>query len=229
MDFHDWAPYYHQILNDFGYDAAKDIESALLLDEILGNRAVCDEAGLKHRLGQKVTVLGAGPSLESSLDGLDRCSTLISAGSATSVLMDKGILPDIIFTDLDGNVGAEVEANRQGALVVVLAHSDNMPLLRRCVPLFKGDLMPTCQCPPIGRLRNFGGFTDGDRAVMAARHFGASHIVLVGFDFYNPRAKPGSEEAVKLRKLSWAKRIIYDLNPSGVSLVPPQPPSAGRR
>ena len=41
----------------------------------------------------------------------------------------------------------------------------------------------TTQIEPISDVYNFGGFTDGDRAVFLAEHFGAKEIELVGFDF----------------------------------------------
>jgi len=53
-------------------------------------------------------------------------------------------------------------------------------------------------------LRNYGGFTDGDRAVCIAEHFGAARVTLAGFDFDNPIPDTPS----KLRKLAWARKII---------------------
>ena len=55
---------------------------------------------------------------------------------------------------------------------------------------------------------DYGGFTDGDRAVCICQEFGVRRIVLRGFDFLHPNPKPGSDPAVKLRKLGWAERII---------------------
>ena len=227
MDFRDWEPYYLQILADFHYDQEMDVRSARLLDEIIGSSDICDESRLMEKMGHTVSVFGASPSLKTELAGRGWSGSIVSAGSATSILMADGIVPDVMFTDLDGDVAAELEANRQGAIAIILAHGDNIPLLQRYVPKFVGAIMPTCQCRPFGRLRNFGGFTDGDRAVMAARHFGAGRIELIGFDFTSPREKAGGDMAVKRKKLRWAQHIIYDLNPSGVDLVPSRPPSAG--
>jgi len=41
----------------------------------------------------------------------------------------------------------------------------------------------TTQLKPFGKLHNFGGFTDGDRAVCLAEHFKAGLIILAGMDF----------------------------------------------
>ena len=42
--------------------------------------------------------------------------------------------------------------------------------------------LPT-QTKPVGRVHNFGGFTDGDRCVFLANHFKAKKIILLGMDF----------------------------------------------
>jgi hypothetical protein len=65
---------------------------------------------------------------------------------------------------------------------------------------------------------NFGGFTDGDRAVHMADSLGASKIVLLGFDTglvgekldeKGERKKQADEEKeMKLRKLRWADRLL---------------------
>ncbi len=60
-------------------------------------------------------------------------------------------------------------------------------------------------------LYNFGGFTDGDRAVFLAHHFGSRSIQLLGFDFENVGEKPNCDEKTKLKKLGWAKRLITSL------------------
>jgi len=96
-----------------------------------------------------------------------------------------------------------VEMNRQGTVVVVHAHGDNIPLLRTWVPRFSGPLVGTTQAEPFGRIHNFGGFSDGDRAVFAAHALGAADVRLVGFDLDDPSVDP-----VKRGKLIWARRLL---------------------
>jgi hypothetical protein len=78
--------------------------------------------------------------------------------------------------------------------------------------------MGTTQSRPFGRLHNFGGFTDGDRAVLMARHLGAP-TRLLGFDFDTPRLKEGRDVEVKKRKLAWARRLICDTDSAGTKYV----------
>jgi len=64
-------------------------------------------------------------------------------------------------------------------------------------------------------LHNFGGFTDGDRAVYLADRFNARTISLIGFDFTNEVgeysfAKRKNRE-IKLKKLQWCKSLIDSL------------------
>ncbi|MEM2818029.1 MAG: hypothetical protein QXN39_06050, partial [Archaeoglobaceae archaeon] len=63
------------------------------------------------------------------------------------------------------------------------------------------SFVATTQSKPFGRVYNFCGFTDGDRAVLIAKKFGAKKITLYGFDFEKA-------EGTKLKKLKWAKKIL---------------------
>jgi hypothetical protein len=89
-----------------------------------------------------------------------------------------------------------------GCTVVVHAHGDNLEALESYVPLLD-RIIGTVQCRPPEGLYNFGGFTDGDRAVFLAREMGAASIELVGFDFEDQSVTPR-----KKKKLAWAKKLI---------------------
>ncbi|MDK2854483.1 MAG: 2-amino-4-hydroxy-6-hydroxymethyldihydropteridine diphosphokinase [Thermococcaceae archaeon] len=127
-------------------------------------------------------VFGAGPGLENILGKEKFGGTLIAADGATSALLEQDIVPDVIVTDLDGRFEDIKRANELGAYVAVHAHGDNMDKLRAHVPALK-NVLGTCQTEPLDIVHNFGGFTDGDRAVFLAEELGAREIILVGFDF----------------------------------------------
>jgi uncharacterized Rossmann fold enzyme len=57
-----------------------------------------------------------------------------------------------------------------------------MERIRRHVPRFK-NVVGTTQSEPRRKVYNFGGFTDGDRALFLAKAFGASRVTCLGFDF----------------------------------------------
>ena len=229
MEFREWEKYYSQILLDFGYDRAKDEEAAALLAELSAQKKLATVEELRVHLADKeVFVFGDGPSLREAVGNDNFEGTLIAADGATSALMEKGLVPQLIVTDLDGKVEDQLAANEKGATVVVLAHGDNMEALRQWVPKFEGELVATSQSAPVRHLLSFGGFTDGDRAVFLADHFGARTITLVGFDFGSDRGRGSpsdyeeeidlnDRDKVKMRKLTWANVLIAMLDNPAIS------------
>jgi len=183
MNWRQWEPFYLQILGKMGYDMEKDREATLLLRRLLlENENYILTEDIKERIGERVHVFGAGPSLEEGLSKRKFSGTLIVSDGATSALLEYGIIPDIIVTDLDGSFEDIKKANDLGAYVVVHAHGDNMDKLKAYVPKLK-NVLGTCQTEPLDIVYNFGGFTDGDRAVFLAEELGAKEIFLIGFDF----------------------------------------------
>jgi hypothetical protein len=198
-EFEDWEPYYLRILAHFSFDRAKDEEAAVLLSSLLTR----DDLGLLGEFirGKTVTVCGNGPNLIEELDRIR--GTVIAADGAANRLIARGIRPVAIVTDLDGATDAFIGMNREGTVIVVHAHGDNMDLLRSWVPRFPGPLVGTTQSRPFGRIHNFGGFSDGDRAVFLADALGASEIGIVGFDLDDPTVGP-----VKRGKLLFARELL---------------------
>jgi len=215
MDFEAWEPFYVQILRDFGFSRAADEAVARDLGMRLGGTGVTD-AELRDLLeGQEVTVAGNGPNLAAEID--DARGVLVTADEATSVTLGRGLRPAILVTDLDGTVPDQVKANDAGTIAVVHGHGDNGPAVRQWAPLFAGKTVATTQSRPTGGLRNFGGFTDGDRAVFLADHFGAARIRLIGFDFEHPSPKD-SDPRTKQRKLDWAYILLASLGRDDLEL-----------
>lgn len=184
MRWEEWRKFYIQIVNEMGFDIEKDRRAALVLRKLLeenGNYVSVDD--LRKIMGWKAYVFGAGPSLGKALTSRNFLDgVLIAADGATTALLEKGLLPDIIVTDLDGRFEDIKKANESGAYAVVHAHGDNIEKLKEYVPKLK-NVLGTCQTEPLDIVYNFGGFTDGDRAVFLAEALGAGSITLVGFDF----------------------------------------------
>lgn len=216
MLYDEWEEYYHLILEDFGFDKQKDELSARLLSLTLKGEEASQEE-LKDLIRERtVTVAGDGPNLESEINGIR--GILIAADEATSVLLERGRTPDVVMTDLDGKIEDLIRANEKGAVVLIHAHGDNQDAIRQHAGSFMGKVMGTTQSLPFEKIHNFGGFTDGDRGVFLADHFGASEINLIGFDFDNPRDK-GKNLEMKKRKLNWAYVLINKL-PSERIILP---------
>ena len=207
MRFADWEPHYTAILDYFGFERDADEAAARLLEEVADGR---DDVGLLEALirGRAVTVCGNAPSLPDELDRIE--GTVLAADAAAEVLAGHGIRPDAVFTDLDGATDVFVDLSRQGTVMVVHAHGDNVPLLRHWVPLLPGPLVATTQAAPLPHIHNFGGFSDGDRAVFAADEIGAARVRIIGFDLADRNVDP-----VKRGKLFWAGELLrligYDI------------------
>lgn len=212
MDFEVWEGYYNQILSEFGFDREEDERSASILSELLKGKKLVSEGELRELIqGKNVLVIGGAKNLENELDEDISKNIVIAADGTTSLLLSKGLIPDIIVTDLDGKIEDQISANRMGAVVAIHAHGDNIEQIKKWTPKFEDKVLGTVQCRPFGVLHNFGGFTDGDRGVFIVDHFGAKSIKLVGFDFENVGEKPNCDVKTKLRKLQWAKRLIHSL------------------
>ena len=189
MEFGLWEKYYTEILEDFGFSRKNDEESAKLLDEILSTEGCLTLEDLKGFVdfSEKFIVFGAGPSLKEHVKFLKenydlKNYVLVAADGATTALIEEKIAPDIVATDLDGNLDDILLANFRGANMAIHAHGDNIDKIARLTPFFT-SILGTTQAQPIGNLYNFGGFTDGDRAIFLAVALGASKIILAGMDF----------------------------------------------
>ncbi len=208
MRYEEWEPFYYKIIEDFGFSKDKDQLAAKILNTYLKKP---DLAGVNAKVCKKeVAVFGAGPSLESIKEIPD--VTTIASDGATSFFIDMGLNPDIIVTDLDGDIDDLIKANSRGSIVFLHAHGDNKDRIIKYADRFEDPLGAT-QTRPFGNLLNFGGFTDGDRAAYLVEHFGPSKIFLYGMDF---KKKPGKysyskDSDIKRKKLKWAELLIKHL------------------
>ena len=203
MKFEDWEPYYLRILDFFGFGREEDEEAARLLSALLPRD---DFAALSEMLsGADVVVAGNAPSLPADIRNTDFSNRIvIAADAAARVLKKGGVIPHIVFTDLDGLDDDVLEMNESGTLLAVHAHGDNMPLVKSWVPKMKGPVVGTTQSAPLSNVYNFGGFSDGDRGVFAAHEFGASSVSLIGFDLDDASVDP-----VKHGKLMIARKLLH--------------------
>jgi len=214
MEFDKWEPIYTQIITDFGFDRQQDEAAAQLLSDLSEDKELVHPDSLLDLIKNNVVyIFGAGPNLQHEVDIKDFPSefngVIMTADGATSALVEKDIIPDIIVTDLDGKIEDQIKANEHGAIVVIHAHGDNLEALKRYIPKFEGKILCTTQSTPSDNLHNYGGFTDGDRAVFLAAHFKANKIYLVAFDFEEPGEYSHQfDYKTKFKKLTWANGLI---------------------
>ncbi|WP_456483599.1 6-hydroxymethylpterin diphosphokinase MptE-like protein [Methanopyrus kandleri] len=207
-----------EIRADLGYKESEDSLAASFLCELLRDHPrVLRPEDLP--VEEEVVVVGAGPSIAElpKIVGELEDSVVYAADGACRALLELGIVPDVIVTDLDGPKEYLLMSSECGSITVVHAHGDNMTELAELVPTL-GRILGTCQVePPCDLLHNFGGFTDGDRAVVMAARLGAERVLTVGMDFGNltteySRPDEGKgvfrADPVKRRKLAWGERVL---------------------
>ncbi|MDP6459592.1 MAG: DUF115 domain-containing protein [Candidatus Hydrothermarchaeota archaeon] len=211
MDYAEWRIFYEDILRDFGFSEENDIKAVRILNDLVKPLPL---EVLEEKIADKrVCIYGSGQSLE-KVEDFPRCAK-IAADGATTYLLGKGIVPEVVVTDLDGMIEDLYKANGEGSIMVIHAHGDNLDKIKVYAREFT-RVIPTCQCEPLGNLQNFGGFTDGDRAVFLAVHFKAREIVLYGMDFEGVGKYSFSKDTpIKRKKLKWGKRLIDYLRQKG--------------
>ena len=214
MDFNEWGGWYKEILDTLGFSREGDENTAALLDKILDEKGCLtieefsDEI-MEKKDTSKFIVVGAGPSIKKHIkyvkENYDLNDYLIvSADGATTAMLEDDLVPDIVATDLDGKMDD------------LLAHGDNEELIVKWTTSFD-KILGTTQSKPVGHLYNFGGFTDGDRAMFFTLALGCEEMVLAGMDFGttvtkysrpNIEGATGPADEIKTKKLIFAERLL---------------------
>ncbi len=213
-----WFSWYNEILGEFGFSRDDDEESAQILAEVLETLDRLSPADIPIK--DMAIVLGAGPSLKENIKDLKTLKlsnfTLIAADGATTALLEEDVIPDIIVTDLDGKMEDIIQANQEGSFLAVHAHGNNLDKIKEYVPGLE-RVLGTTQSTPLENVYNFGGFTDGDRALYLAVELGANFIILAGMDFgkiVTKYSRPdlgvaeGKADEIKELKLKYAKKLV---------------------
>ena len=211
MTVRGWKTLFKEIRKEFGYKEIDDLHSAQKLNSFLKKKFLKKEFQ-ELISGKVVFVIGAGPSLSKSLSYIKRCKnvTKIVADGAVQALLEKNIRPDILVTDLDGDLKSIKKIGKTKIPIIVHAHGDNFDRLEM-VKNFS-NVNGTTQTNRFGKIENFGGFTDGDRCVFLGEFFGAKKIVLIGMDFGQEIGKYSKQKVtnrkIKLKKLKFGKKIL---------------------
>lgn len=224
MKWNQWKKYYRVITEKLDINIKEDIKAARILSDLISSKSNIEklETDLKAIIeSSNVFIYGCGPSLKRSIQNLKRMDydgVNIAADGAVSALLENDLYCDAQTTDLDGNIKDSIVANASGTVTIIHAHGDNIPLLRKYVQKFQGKVMGSTQVEPFDNLINYGGFTDGDRAIFLALHFNCKRIILVGFDFGSvvgeyskPNLKEHNAGKNKRIKLKFASYLISEI------------------
>ena len=193
-----WWPLQEEINSQFGFSKSREEVSSRLISRLYKPRGNLSKL-LSDNL---VTIVGAGITDNDEIPQ----GVLIAADGAVSACLERNLIPDIIVTDLDGNLPEMVWANKQGSKMVVHAHGDNLSRIFEFSSEIQAISLTTTY--PSSTTECWGGFTDGDRSLMMSLSMGSSIVSLVGFNFQKVGEYTGSYSPKKLQKLSWARKIV---------------------
>lgn len=213
MNLNEWLKWYDKLRVKFGYSVVEDQNAAILLSELLEGRSLDLKILSSMIYCKNVLVVGAGPSLEDNLPKIHSLKqfTRIAADGVCQAMLENNIKPDIVVTDLDGSHEHLLQSDKMGSIMVVHAHGDNVDLIRNLIPKMK-NCIGTTQVKPLQNVYNFGGFTDGDRAVFLASELKARNIVLVGMDFGEKIGRYSKtkvkDEKLKIAKMAAGKELL---------------------
>jgi hypothetical protein len=207
---------YWDAIRELEIDLKKDGKATQILDKILKKE---DIKHLRNALHSKtVVVYGCGPSLENDVNkiwdaGLHKHLTHVAVDGAVKALLQYRILPKVNVTDLGGDLRWILKANEYGCNTIVHARDKNIDSMVKLLPHFKGRVYGSTHTKPTSKVHNFGGFTDGDRALSIVWHFKPRFTILCGMDFghvigvysgkYDPVTKP--------RHMRVGKKLIEDI------------------
>ncbi len=164
---------------------------------------------------ERVIIVGASITDEElSAVNLENCAIIAADGSVGAIANHHNLA--CVVTDFDGNPHLDAVA-KCGVLFVAHAHGDNQQRWENT--LNKWNRYPS---PPnlilthqvgqsINGMENYGGFTDGDRAVCLAIGLGVEsrNITLLGFSTGQIGKWSGvTNIEQKLMKLEWMYQII---------------------
>ncbi len=193
-----WWPMQDEINFQFGFVRSREEVSSRLI-----SRLYKPEGNLSDiLLNQEVTIVGAGIDDDEKIPS----GVLIAADGAVSACLERQLIPDIVVTDLDGNLLDIMFANESGSKIVLHGHGDNLSKLFEFYTRIKVISLTTTY--PSDMSNCWGGFTDGDRALMMSLSQGVSLVNLVGFNFSMVGKYTGKYSPKKLQKLDWARRIV---------------------
>ena len=211
MTIRGWKTRYREIRNVFGYRKYDDLISAKKLNSKIGKSYPLSNIKKTIR-GQTVFIIGAGPSLSRSISTLKKYQniTKIVADGAVQALIEHKIKPQILVTDLDGDIASIKKIGRTKIPIIIHAHGNNYDKLDIVSKL--QNKIGTTQTEKFWKLENFGGFTDGDRCVFLAENFHAKKIILFGMDFGDKIGKYSKKKVMdrktKLKKLEYGKKLL---------------------
>ncbi len=221
-----WLKYWYPAICDFlSISPKSDLNAVKEINSLFEINSRNKEKELINQLKGKIAIIVApGNSLSKEVAKKVRKmlidntnAVLIAVDGATSFLLENGLNPGIIISDLDGCVEDQIKAQKSGSILIVHIHGDNVDQAKRYLPKITktGHFLFSTQSEELGGFRNFLGFTDGDRAVCFSANYSIKEVILFGYDFGKEIGKYSKVKTItkekrtkKFKKFIIAKSVI---------------------
>ena len=198
FDIEWWWSFQEEISEQFVFSKVREEAAARLVSNTKQKISL-----IKERIeGKNLILLGAGLTKETKIPN----KNVIVADGALRACLEQSITPSIVVTDLDGYIPDILYASEKGSEIVLHAHGDNIARVFQYIL----ELGPNCITTTYPSVSSscWGGFTDGDRALMMVLSLNCNTVRMVGFDYKIIGAYSGDYSPRKLEKLYWAKKIV---------------------
>lgn len=221
---------YKEIIDMMGFLEAEDIKSRDILHDIFSQREYNLENNILHleKLFLKYTkilIFGGGPDAEYFVNyihenhdfkNLSENLLIIAVDGITELLYENRIIPDIIFTDLDGILFETINRPEfKKTLFIIHAHGDNINQIKSFRKFLTNSkfLIGTTQVESKIPIINHGGFTDGDRALFLISNFLKEYhnVFIFGFDFCDIIGKYSKPHLMSDQKVNSIKKRKLDI------------------
>jgi uncharacterized Rossmann fold enzyme len=193
-----WWSFQEEISEQFDFSKDREAVASRLISNVKYN-----SFSIRKRIEDKDLILvGAGLQKDTDIPS----SNVIVADGALRACLERNIIPSLIVTDLDGYIPDILWARKQGSEIILHAHGDNIARVFQHL----SDINPNCITTTYPSVSSncWGGFTDGDRALMMSLSLNCNTIKMIGFDYNIIGNYSGDYSPRKLEKLRWAQKII---------------------
>ena len=193
-----WWSFQEEISEQFDFSKDREAVASRLISNVKYN-----SFSIRKRIEDKDLILvGAGLQKDTEIPS----SNVIVADGALRACLERNIIPSLIVTDLDGYIPDILWAHKQGSEIILHAHGDNIARVFQ----YLSDINPNCITTTYPSVSSncWGGFTDGDRALMMSLSLNCNTIKMIGFDYNIIGNYSGDYSPRKLEKLRWAQKII---------------------
>ena len=235
INYHKANEIYERVLQIFKFTKEKDVKARDILYEFRKNydpeskiksieRAMADKS---------LYFFGAGPNLIDHLKFIeDKIKSnrnryfIVAADGSARALNNFSIIPDLIFSDLDGlNYDRVDYFLKLNSIIIIHGHGDNIDKIQAIKSLLltpNENIICTTQVESRYPIINPGGFTDGDRSVYFCHSLApiSQNFTLFGYEFKGKIGAFSKNEnevdqiisPMKEKKLLLCKKLLNELS-----------------